>query len=182
MSEKACDSSCGVVGVVGWHNSGKTTLVEQLVRYGKERGYRVAVLKHTRGTIDLDRPGSDTSRLMVAGADSVAIAGPEGMATWQNWQIEPALEHLLERLTAGVDLLIVEGYKHAEIPRIEVRRAAVGGERVVTDSELLALVTDEGVPAACPVYRSEQVDKVWCEIERKVLRREWRNPIDRPFA
>jgi len=169
VSEQGRDRPCGVVGVVGWHNSGKTTLVEQLVRRAKQRGHRVAVLKHTRGTIDLDRAGSDTSRLMASGADSVAIAGPEGMANWHRWQVEPDLEDLLERMSEGVDLLIVEGYKRAEIPRIEVRRAAVGGDRIVEDDDLLALVTDEATTAGCPCYRPEQGDAVWGEIERRVL-------------
>ena len=94
------------------------------------------------------------------------------MATWCHWQVEPDLEQLLERMKVGVDLLIVEGYKRAEIPRIEVRLTAVGGERIVADSNLLALVTDEVVTAACPCYRPQQVDEVWREIERNVLRRE----------
>jgi len=91
MSERVRDLPSGVVGVVGWHNSGKTRLIEQLVRRAKQRGYCVSVLKHTRGSISLDRPGSDTSKLMASGADSVAIAGPEGMASWRRWDVEPEL-------------------------------------------------------------------------------------------
>ena len=65
------------LSIVGHSNSGKTTLIERLIGELKRRGRRLAVVKHTGGPFDMDRPGKDTWRYAEAGCDAIAILGPE---------------------------------------------------------------------------------------------------------
>jgi molybdopterin-guanine dinucleotide biosynthesis protein B len=112
-----------VLGIVGWKNSGKTTLAARLVTELTRRGYRVACVKHAHHDADIDREGTDSFRLRAAGATEVALV------TARRWAIvhelrgnaEPALDETLSRLSPA-DIVIVEGYKREPMPKIEVRR------------------------------------------------------------
>ena len=110
-----------VVTVVGWHDAGKTLLVELLVAELKRRGVRMAVIKHTRGRFDVDREGTDTWRFARAGSDVVGIVGPQGLALIERTERELALADVLGRLPSDLDLVIVEGYKSLPLPKIVVR-------------------------------------------------------------
>jgi len=147
-----------IVSVVGWHNAGKTTVVEGLVKELKGRGLRVATIKHTREEIRLDTPGTDTWRFAQAGSDLVIIAGAEGTYSWERRDTEEDLETLLTRVPADVDLVIAEGYKQANTPKIEVRRKETGAEPVRGNGPLLAVVTDaKDAGEATPVYSFEEL-------------------------
>ncbi|MBC7236640.1 MAG: molybdopterin-guanine dinucleotide biosynthesis protein B, partial [Chloroflexi bacterium] len=117
-----------VVSVVGWHNAGKTTVIERLVSALKSLGLRVATIKHTREEIRMDAPGTDTWRFAEAGSDLVIIAGAKQTIVLERRAKEETLEELLRRVPADTDLVITEGYKKAQTPKIEVRRAEIGGE------------------------------------------------------
>lgn len=129
-----------VVSVVGWHNAGKTTLIESLVAALKERGLRVAVIKHSQGHFELDRPGSDSWRYMQAGSDVAVLVGATQMVTIEAYREEPDLGAILARLPVGIDLVITEGFKRAPTPKIEVVRPGYGEGRIADEQELLALV------------------------------------------
>jgi molybdopterin-guanine dinucleotide biosynthesis protein B len=114
-----------VLGVAGWKNSGKTSLITKLVVELGRRGYRIATVKHAHHEADVDHEGTDTFRHRKAGATEVALV------TSSRWAVvhelreepEPALSEILERLSPA-DLVLVEGYKREPIPKIEVRRQA----------------------------------------------------------
>lgn len=132
-----------LVSVVGWHNAGKTTFVEGLLAELKRRGLRVAIIKHSRGGFEIDRPGTDTWRYAQAGSDVVAISGRSRLALIERRTEELSLAEVVARLPEGIDLVITEGYKAAPTPKIEVTRAGASEGRVVVSGELLALVTDD---------------------------------------
>ena len=134
-----------VLGVAGWKNSGKTTLITKLVVELGSRGYRIATVKHAHHEADVDHEGTDTFRHRKAGATEVAIV------TSSRWAVihelreepEPALSEILERLSP-TDLVLVECYKREPIPKIEVRRQAAARADPLArdDPNVIAIVCD----------------------------------------
>ncbi|MCD6519330.1 MAG: molybdopterin-guanine dinucleotide biosynthesis protein B [Anaerolineae bacterium] len=150
-----------VVSVIGWHNVGKTALIEELVRILRSRGFRVAVIKHTRGDFQLDREGTDTWRFAQAGADVVVISGKQQVAFIENRVREARLEEIVERLPQSIDIVITEGFKRERTLKIEVLRS--WEERITSDSEALALVCPNGgirEQTIVPCFSPEEVAQV----------------------
>ncbi len=137
-----------VIGVVGWKNNGKTTLVTRLVAHLVGRGLRVSTVKHAHHSVDVDQPGKDSHRHREAGATEVVLA------TARRWvlihelreEAEPPLEDLLAKM-APADLVIVEGFKRFPHPKIEVHRKARGTPLIAReDRSVLAVASDEPLP------------------------------------
>ena len=115
-----------VYGVIGWKNSGKTSLMERLVSEITGRGFSVSTVKHVHHSVDLDHPGKDTFRHRVAGAREVVLASADRFALMvEHRGPEPELPAVLARL-APVDLVLVEGYKRDSHRKVEVWREATG--------------------------------------------------------
>jgi molybdopterin-guanine dinucleotide biosynthesis protein MobB len=108
-------------GIVGWKNQGKTTLIVGLVREFRNRGITVATVKHAHHGFDVDKPGKDSYRQREAGAGEVLVASSRRWALMHENEAEgePDLDHLLTRLSPA-DLVLVEGFKHQDHPKIEV--------------------------------------------------------------
>lgn len=134
-----------IIGVVGWKNSGKTTLVAGLVQEFTGRGLRVSVVKHAHHTFEIDQPGKDSYRARNAGAAQVAIvsAGRWALIHELRNEPEPSLEEILSQIRP-CDLLIVEGYKTATIPKIEVRNSATVSQKPLApdDPHIIAVASD----------------------------------------
>ncbi|MBN8913523.1 MAG: molybdopterin-guanine dinucleotide biosynthesis protein B [Rhizobiales bacterium] len=142
-----------VVGVAGWKNSGKTTLVERLVATLVRRGYRVSTIKHSHHDVSFEAEGTDSARHLRAGAQEVALISPRRWAVLRAGQQiawreegEPALATVVRHL-APADIVIVEGLKRAQIPKIEVRRTAQGdGPPLAADDPFVfAIAADHGI-------------------------------------
>ncbi|MEM0909322.1 MAG: molybdopterin-guanine dinucleotide biosynthesis protein B, partial [Pseudomonadota bacterium] len=101
-----------VYGIVGWKNSGKTTLVERLVAAFVSDGLSVSTIKHAHHSVDVDQPGTDSHRHRAAGASEVMLASENRWALMHEHRgdPEPGLESLLTKLTP-VDVVLVEGFK-----------------------------------------------------------------------
>lgn len=138
-----------VHGVIGWRNSGKTTLMERLVAEITARGLTVSTVKHVHHDVDLDQPGKDTFRHRSAGATEVVLAGARRFALMREHRAgEPDLTEVLARL-APVDLVLVEGYKRDAHPKVEVWRAETGQPLIQPgDPTVRAVATD--APGALP--------------------------------
>lgn len=136
-----------VLGVIGWSGSGKTTLLEYLVGRLASEGLRVNVIKHSHHDIVLEPPHKDSARLRQAGAGEVMIASPYRFAIMHELRgaPEPSLEEQLARL-APADLTLVEGYKWAAIPKLEVYRPELGRPPLYPDDAQIAAVASD-VPA-----------------------------------
>jgi molybdopterin-guanine dinucleotide biosynthesis protein MobB len=146
------DGSVPVVCIVGESHSGKTTLLEKLIPELKQRGYRVGVIKHTyRTDVQLDVPGKDSYRLAHAGADQVLLATPDRVVRIQRCEHEPSLEELAGAIS-DVDLILVEGHKAAELPKIEVSRPGHGSELISHPKDLLAIVSDQRFSLRVPQF------------------------------
>ncbi len=123
MTRSFSASEIPYLGIVGWSNSGKTTLLEALIEVLQERGYRIAVVKHTHHRdVETDLPGTDSRRLWEAGASHTAFWTPERVVHTHRWSSPPPLGAVLEGVH-DVDLIIIEGYKRGTFPKIEVIRA-----------------------------------------------------------
>lgn len=113
-----------VIGFAGYSGAGKTALVEALVMLMKQRGLRVSVIKHAHHDFDVDREGKDSWRHRKAGAYEVLLASDRRMALMREYE-QPAqlsVHHMLAQLDPSVDWVLVEGFKHGELPKIEVWR------------------------------------------------------------
>ena len=154
-----------VLGVVGWKNSGKTTLTAALVRSLVARGHRVSTIKHAHVHFDIDHPGRDSFRHREAGAQEVAIASPRRWAVMHELRggPEPTLAEMLARLSP-CDVVLVEGYKHGPHPKLEVRRhgARQRDPLAPTDPHICAVVSDtpRAEPDAIPVFGLEDIDAI----------------------
>lgn len=147
-----------VVGFSGFSGSGKTTLVERLIPALKRHGQRVSVVKHAHHRFDIDHPGKDTYRHREAGAFEVVAASDKRLMLVREFERPGALtvHHLIAELYSGVDWVLVEGFKHSDLKKIEVWRAATGAEvRYVDDDFVVAIATDS--PESLPVATQRPV-------------------------
>lgn len=133
-----------VFGLAGRSGSGKTTLIEAMLPLLGAAGLKVSVIKHSHHDFDMEPPGKDSARFRQAGAQEVMVASPFRYAIVHELRgaPEPSLHDQVARL-APADLVLVEGFKHADIPRIEVYRPALGKPPLhADDPSFLAVVTD----------------------------------------
>jgi len=140
-----------IISVVGKSGVGKTTFLEKLIAELKQRGYRVAVVKHDVHGFEIDQPGKDSWRLAQAGSDSVVIASPQKLALIKQLDREMTLNEIAA-LLSDIDIIITEGYKRADAPKIEVSRRERGGELLCTPEELVAIVADQPFAPDVPQF------------------------------
>jgi len=134
-------------------NSGKTTLIEKVVRILKERRLRVAVVKHASKGFELDRPGKDSWRFREAGADTVVLVGPDRLALMRAIDQEPSMKEI-EEIVGNADIVIREGFKRDSLNKIEVFRDGVSGTQplCVTDPSIKALVSSSPFGVSIPRF------------------------------
>ena len=140
-------------GFAGWSGSGKTTLIEKLIPLFVQRGVRVSLIKHAHHTFDVDVPGKDSYRHRHAGASEVLVTSSRRWVLMHELRggKEPAFEEQLKHLSP-CDLLIVEGYKFAPIPKLEVWRAETGeGLLHPNDPHIVAVASDSKVETKLPL-------------------------------
>ena len=132
-----------VYGIIGWKDSGKTSLMERLVAAIVARGFTVSTVKHVHHDVDLDQPGKDTFRHRAAGASEVVLASAHRFALMHEHRgAEPDLTAILSRL-APVDLVLVEGYKRDSHRKIEVHRPATGHQMIQPSDPLIRAVASD---------------------------------------
>ncbi len=146
--------SIPVVSVVGESGAGKTTFLEKLIKELKARKVRVGVVKHHLHGADIDRPGKDTWRLAGAGAEAVAISTPEKVGLFKKLEREMNLDEVAG-LIGDVDIILAEGYKKGDKPKIEVNRSAHSNRLISDPAELIAVVSDVGWNVGVPVFGLE---------------------------
>ena len=134
-----------VLAISGYSGSGKTTLIEKVVPLLVRAGLKVSLIKHAHHNFEVDRPGKDSWRHRQAGCTEVLVGSAHRWALMRELrgEPEPGLPELLARLSP-CDLVIVEGWKHDPIPRIEVHRAAARKPLLhPNDPHVIAVATDE---------------------------------------
>lgn len=142
------------LGIAGYSGAGKTTLIEQLLPRLRAHGLTVSVIKHTHHDFDIDRPGKDSFRHREAGAHEVIVGSGRRWALLHELrdEAEPGFEQLMARM-APCDLVLIEGFKHEAVAKIEVHRPSHGKPLLCGDDpHVIALATDAafGGPAHRP--------------------------------
>ncbi|BCV23570.1 molybdopterin-guanine dinucleotide biosynthesis protein B [Gelria sp. Kuro-4] len=154
-----------VVSFVGTSGSGKTTLLVELITALTRRGLKVAAVKHSHEENAGDAPGKDTQRLKQAGAEGVALLTPARTALFYPLADEEAGARLTDWFP-GVDLILVEGWKHGPFPRVLVFRAGVSEPLSPPPPDTIAVVGDvaaaraAGLPADRPGFGWEEVEEL----------------------
>jgi molybdopterin-guanine dinucleotide biosynthesis protein B len=152
-----------VIGIAGWSGAGKTTLLTKLIPRLIERGLRVSTIKHAHHGFDVDQKGKDSHTHRMAGATEVLVSSANRWALVHELRggAEPALDALLRKL-APVDLVIVEGFKRASHPKLEVHREGLGKPLLhPEDPHIVAIASDRPLPAArVPVLALDDVDAI----------------------
>jgi molybdopterin-guanine dinucleotide biosynthesis protein B len=152
-----------VIGLAGWSGAGKTTLLVKAIPRLVARGFRVSTLKHAHHSFDVDQPGKDSFEHRAAGATEVLVGAASRWALVHELrnEDEPNLQALLRHLSP-VDLVVIEGYKRAPHPKIEVHRAAVGKPLLHPDDpNIMAIAADGPLPGAkVPVIPLDDVEAV----------------------
>jgi molybdopterin-guanine dinucleotide biosynthesis protein B len=141
-----------VIGFAGWSGSGKTSLIEQVIALLGARGLAVSLIKHAHHTFDIDHEGKDSWRHRNAGCREVLVSSGRRWSLMHELRGEPELplEVLLGKLS-DCDLVLVEGFKHAPIPKIEVFRAEVGEPLLFPDDpDIVAFATDAPIETSLP--------------------------------
>jgi molybdopterin-guanine dinucleotide biosynthesis protein MobB len=158
-----------VVSIVGRSESGKTTLIEILIPELKRRGYRIGTIKHTHHALEIDQAGKDSSRHRAAGAHTVILAS-SGQITMIKSAPSDSVADLISYFN-DVDLLITEGYKRENTPKIEVLRTEVHTELLCrNDPGLIAVATDADIAVHVPVFRLDDPVAIAVFIEQRFLR------------
>ena len=149
-----------IILIVGKSNSGKTTLVEKLIRELKARQYTVGSVKHTHEQFEFDTAGKDSWRHRQAGADATLVVTDSRVALVRD-DDRPDLEKMRAYLD-GTDIIIAEGFKTQDLPKIEIFRT--GGPHsapfCLEDPNLIALVTDADLSPDVPVFGLEDTGKL----------------------
>jgi molybdopterin-guanine dinucleotide biosynthesis protein B len=152
-----------VFGFAGWSGSGKTTLIEQLIPRFRARGIRVSLIKHTHHAIDIDQPGKDTHRHRVAGCEEVLVSASSRWALIRELRGAPelVLDEAIAMLQA-CDLVLVEGYKFAAIPKLEIFRAELDKPLLYRNDENIVAMASDAPLSDCglPQFRLHEYDEV----------------------
>jgi molybdopterin-guanine dinucleotide biosynthesis protein B len=163
-----------IVCIIGRSKSGKTTLLEKLIPELKQRGYQIATIKHhVHPDFQIDDPGKDTWRHAQAGSDHVIIAAPDKVASIQRVERELTLDELAARIR-NVDLILTEGYRRSDRPKIEVVRSDRSSQPLANPAELVAVVTDLPLLFDCPQFDLDDVAGLAELIEHRFLRQDCR--------
>lgn len=161
------------IHIVGRKNSGKTTLIVELVTELTRRGYKVATIKHTHHNHELDTPGKDSHRHREAGSQAVGILSPRMNAIF--WPCEQpgaaatSKYEMFESLMGQCDIVLVEGDSSAEGCKIEVyREATETPPMAASDPGIEAVVTDDPVEVSAAIWPRAEPETIVQNIERQI--------------
>jgi molybdopterin-guanine dinucleotide biosynthesis protein B len=154
-----------IFGVVGWKNSGKTTLMARLIREFTNRGFAVSVIKHAHEKFEIDHPGRDSFKMREAGARQVMLSSPRRFALMRELGDAPEMpfEELLP-YAGPCDLILVEGYKREAYPKIEIRREGAASRESLSGAfpDVVAIASDrpDDEEDSLPVFQIDDIGRI----------------------
>lgn len=165
-----------VVSIVGRKNSGKTTLIEGIVPELKRRGYRIGIIKHQSHRVDIediDSEGKDTYRHQLCGAEVVVLAGQDKLMFVKTLKDPLAIDEIRKIYLNGLDMVITEGYRAEDKPKIEVFREEVGKEEGLLCTQekdnLIAVVSNCKFNVALPCFSLNDYSKIADFLEKEFI-------------
>lgn len=147
-----------IVSMVGRHNSGKTTLLTEVIPYLKRAGCKTAVIKHAAHGLNIESR-SDSDRLYNSGADLVYASSPGMSLLYRRYDQEEELATIYAKVSPGYDLVICEGFKKAAVPKIEVLRAEISTKPMDLEN-VIARVADFNCGGNLPNFLLNQYEEV----------------------
>jgi molybdopterin-guanine dinucleotide biosynthesis protein B len=168
-----------LITVIGRSGAGKTTLLEKLIPELKRRGYNVATIKHhSHSGFEIDQPGKDSWRHAQAGSQHVVIAAPDKIASYRLLDQELELDEIVSGIN-GVDIILIEGYKQAHKPVLEVVRAANSLELIGSATQRFAVASDIFLEVEVPQFDLNDIDGMVTLIEALFLTHAEKNKLRR---
>ncbi len=168
-----------VVSIVGRKNSGKTTLIKGVVPELKKRGYRVGVIKHHGHELsleDVDRVGKDTYEYQLCGAEAVVLAASNKLMllqTVEEQQVFCSIDNISQMYLSDMDIILTEGYKLENKPKIEVFRQEIGKDQGLLcdqkNDNLVAVASDEKFDIALPCFGLLDYSMIADFLEKKFI-------------
>lgn len=157
-----------VVLLSGYSNSGKTTIIEKLLKHFTEKGIEIATIKHHRGNFDIGE-NKDSTKHLRAGAASVSLISEEDYIVIKKINKKNGLSEILDNIK-DVDLILVEGYKNESFPKIEVYRSELGNPRLdKRDQNIIGVVSDDLSDEDLPLFRFDEIEELANFIQKKFL-------------
>ena len=142
-----------IISIVGKSNSGKTTLLEKLIAELTGRGRRVATIKHNRHGFNIDHEGKDSYRHKKAGAKITVVSSPHQLALVSDVDHDHSFDEIRDRFISGVDMILTEGFKVNDYPKIEVYRAELKRDLISKKEDgLIAVAADVKLNVDVPCF------------------------------
>ncbi len=153
-----------LLGFIGNSNSGKTTLLTALIANLTAAGLKIGAVKHHHRSFTIDHEGKDSQRFTAAGARKTIITGPEQTALIEQTERQLPLTELAATYLQDLDLILVEGFKQLEIPKIEVQRQALTlpllSRGVTSDPNLIAVISDLNQDLDVPLFPPAEISTI----------------------
>jgi molybdopterin-guanine dinucleotide biosynthesis adapter protein len=162
-----------VICIVGKSNSGKTTIIQKIIYNLKKRSYKIGVIKHAPSGFNIDTEGKDSFKHAKAGADTVIVSSLKKIAMVKS-NSNDNIENLLPYCN-DMDIIIVEGYKKAKFPKIEVFRKNAHnayndhkGPVCKKDKNLIAFISDDDIDTDITKFSRDNIEKISDFIENQL--------------
>ncbi len=155
-----------IIGFAAYSGTGKTTLLTKLIPLLGRTGLRIGIVKHSHHDFEIDRPGKDSYKLRLAGAESVLLVSAYRRAIINEFKepVEPRLNEQLSAIDQSLlDLILVEGFRHEKFPKIELHRPILGKPLLYpNDQSIIAVATDRplSLPAHLPRLDLNDVEQI----------------------
>ena len=158
-----------IIGITGWKDVGKTYYASLIIKLLVKRGYQVGSIKHAHHDFDIDKPGTDSFKHREAGSNQVIISSSKRCAkiTENKNENEKSLDELIQELQ-NVDVIVVEGFKKDNHPKIEILSKDLKNRNKETKN-VIAIVSDDFKDTITPVYKENDIENLVEFIIKKIL-------------
>ena len=158
-----------IIGITGWKDVGKTHYASLIIKLLVKKGYKVGSIKHAHHDFDIDKPGTDSFKHREAGSNQVIISSSKRWAKIieNNDKNEKNLEELIKEFQ-GVDIIVVEGFKKENHPKIEILGKGLKNKNKEANN-VIAFVSDELKDTSTPVFKKNDTKNLVDFIIKKIL-------------
>ena len=162
-----------IVSFIAKSGTGKTTLIEKIIKILAEKGYKVSSLKHTDHDFDADTPGKDSWRHKNAGAYSTMLLSEKRMVFFSDIERPRGIRDIVLKFFSGSDIVIIEGFKDLNIPKVELFRKEISPDMDIKykgDPNLILVCGDDFIKdLKIPQIDINDAEKIAGFIEKEVI-------------